>query len=62
MTKGGLFLCHARGMRDDEQTYGVELLLQEPEIVAWLNDYRRLQMDQMGPDEAEDDDDPPEAA
>ena len=45
------------GMSDDERTYGVELLLQEPEIVAWLNDYRRPE-----PDEAEDDDDPLQAA
>ena len=34
---------------------GVELLLLEPEIVAWLDDYR------PEPDEATDDD-PPEAA
>ena len=42
-------------MSDDEKTYGVELLLQEPEIVAWLNDYR------PPPDDAEDDE-PPAAA
>jgi hypothetical protein len=34
----------------------VELLLREPEIVAWLEDYR------LPPDEAPDDDDPPRAA
>jgi hypothetical protein len=44
-------------MSDDEQTYGIELMLQEPEIVHWLNDYRRPE-----PDEVEDDDDPPAAA
>ena len=34
----------------------VELLLREPEIVAWLDDFRR-----PAPDEAEDDE-PPRAA
>jgi hypothetical protein len=34
----------------------VELLLREPEIVAWLDDFRRPE-----PDEA-DDDEPPRAA
>ena len=34
----------------------VELLLREPEIVAWLEDYRQA------PDEASDDDEPPRAA
>lgn len=34
---------------------GIELLLEEPEIVAWLGDYR------PEPDEA-DDDEPPRAA
>jgi len=34
----------------------VELLLREPEIVAWLSDYR------PDPDEAPDDDEPPRAA
>jgi hypothetical protein len=38
----------------DEGTV-VELLLREPEIVAWLEDYRE-------PDEAPDDDEPPRAA
>ena len=37
-------------------TRGIELLLQEPEIVAWLGDYRRPE-----PEEAEDDE-PPQAA
>jgi hypothetical protein len=37
------------------ETRGLELLLEEPEIVAWLNDYR------PPPDEAEDDE-PPAAA
>jgi hypothetical protein len=49
MTEDGLFVCdHAvvneeRGgrMRDeDEKGTVVELLLREPEIVAWLDDYR----------------------
>jgi len=40
---------------EETQTRGVELLLQEPEIVAWLNDYR------PETDEAEDDE-PPAAA
>ena len=46
-------------MSEDEETRGgtvVELLLREPEIVAWLEDYRPK------PDEAPDDDDPPAAA
>jgi hypothetical protein len=34
----------------------VELLLREPEIVAWLEDYRPQ------PDEAPEDDEPPRAA
>jgi hypothetical protein len=34
----------------------VELLLLEPEIVAWLEDYRRE------PEETPDDDEPPQAA
>ena len=41
----------------EDETRGIELLLQEPEIVAWLSDYRRPE-----PDEAEEDDDPPQAA
>jgi hypothetical protein len=41
------------GERDDAT--GIELLLAEPEIVAWLADYR------PDPDEA-DDDEPPAAA
>jgi hypothetical protein len=43
----------------EEETRGVELLLQEPEIVAWLNDYRPRPHE----DDAEaEDDDPPQAA
>jgi hypothetical protein len=45
-------------MREDERTtYGVELLLQEPELVAWLSDYAQ-------PEEDDDsgDDEPPRAA
>ena len=42
-------------MSDDQEPRGIviELLLREPEIVAWLEDYRRPQ-----PDEAPDDDTP----
>lgn len=40
---------------EERETRGIELLLQEPEIVAWLSDYR------PAPDEAEDDE-PPAAA
>ena len=36
----------------EENGGGVELLLREPEIVAWLEDYR------PDPDEAPDDDEP----
>jgi hypothetical protein len=41
-----------------EETPGtvVELLLREPEIVAWLEDYR------PPPDDPEEDDEPPRAA
>ena len=44
-------------MTEREERHGnvVELLLREPEIVAWLEDYRPQ------PDEAPDDD-PPQAA
>jgi hypothetical protein len=42
--------------REDRGTV-VELLLREPEIVEWLDDYRRPE-----PDEAADDDEPPRAA
>jgi hypothetical protein len=38
------------------ETRGLELLLEEPDIVAWLNDYR------PSPDEADDEDEPPAAA
>jgi len=31
---------------DERETYGVELLLQEPEIVAWLSDYVRPEDDE----------------
>ena len=43
--------------RDDEQPGGVELLLREPEIVAWLDDYRR----EAAPEDAEETE-PPRAA
>ena len=42
--------------REDTGTV-VELLLREPEIVAWLDDRRRPE-----PDEAPEDDEPPRAA
>ena len=38
---------------DEATTRGIELLLQEPEIVAWLSDYRR-----PAPEEVDDDDSP----
>lgn len=41
---------------DERETYGVELLLQEPEIVAWLSDYVRAE------DDEPDDEGPPRAA
>jgi hypothetical protein len=41
----------------EDETRGIELLLQEPELVAWLSDYRR-----PVPDDAEEDDDPLQAA
>lgn len=47
-------------MSEEETTRGVELLLQEPEIVAWLSDYRR-DYRPPEPDDVEDDD-PPQAA
>jgi hypothetical protein len=40
----------------DEGGTVVELLLREPEIVAWLDDYR------PEPEETPDDDEPPRAA
>ena len=40
----------------EERGTVVELLLLEPEIVAWLDDYR------PEPDDAPDDDEPPRAA
>jgi hypothetical protein len=42
--------------RDESTTTTLELLLSEPEVVAWLADYR------PEPDEAPDDDDGPAAA
>ncbi|MDX6466897.1 MAG: hypothetical protein QOI27_1937 [Gaiellaceae bacterium] len=42
--------------RDESTTTTLELLLSEPDVVAWLEDYRPV------PDEAPDDDDAPEAA
>ena len=44
--------------REEEGFGGLEVLLREPEIVAWLEDYRTR------PDDAGDDDDtePPRAA
>lgn len=38
--------------RDEATTTTLELLLSEPEVVAWLSDYRPV------PDEAPDDDGP----
>lgn len=44
-------------MSDERESNVVELLLREPEIVAWLDNYRPL------PETAEDDgEDPPHAA
>jgi hypothetical protein len=43
--------------REENRGTVVELLLREPEIVAWLDERRRPE-----PDEAPDDDDPPQAA
>jgi hypothetical protein len=58
-------------MSENEEPTGAELLLLEPEIVAWLGEYRRPQRDGLTrggltpggltPDEL-DDDDPPWAA
>ena len=42
--------------REEQGAPSIELLLREPEIVAWLDDRRRPE-----PDEAPDDD-PPQAA
>ncbi|HUJ55318.1 MAG TPA: hypothetical protein VLW49_04950 [Gaiellaceae bacterium] len=41
----------------DDTPTGLEVLLAEPEIVAWLGERRR-----PDPDEAEDGDEPPRAA
>lgn len=46
--------------REDTGTV-VELLLHEPEIVAWLDDHRRPEPDEAH-DWAPEDDDPPRAA
>ncbi|HEY5100411.1 MAG TPA: hypothetical protein VII54_10190 [Gaiellaceae bacterium] len=43
-------------MSDERDSNVVELLLREPEIVAWLDDYR------PEPDEVDGEDDPPQAA
>lgn len=43
-------------MSEREEGTVVELLLREPEIVAWLEDYR------PPPEAADDEDDPPAAA
>ncbi len=43
-------------MSEREEGTVVELLLREPEIVAWLEDYR------PPPEAAEDEDEPPSAA
>ena len=67
MTEDVLFVCKSLcridaigggTVSEEEESRGnvVELLLREPEIVAWLEDYRSL------PDEAPDDDEPPRAA
>jgi len=42
--------------REESTTTTLELLLSEPEVVAWLADYRPV------PDEAPNDDDTPAAA
>jgi hypothetical protein len=64
MTEDGLFVCKSVAMSDrrggdvterEEEAGGLEVLLREPEIVAWLEDYRPQ------PDEAPDDE-PPRAA
>jgi hypothetical protein len=46
--------------RDESTTTTLELLLSEPDVVAWLADYRPVP-DRPDPDEAPDDD-APEAA
>ena len=43
-------------MSDERESNVVELLLREPEIVAWLDDYR------PGSGESDDEEDPPHAA
>jgi hypothetical protein len=43
MPEDVLFACLASIMSEceNERSSGLELLLREPEIVAWLDDYRR---------------------
>jgi hypothetical protein len=57
MTEDGLFVCESRSMTEREDTTTssnvVELLLREPEIVAWL---------EPEPVDESDDDYPPRAA
>jgi len=50
-------------MSEDQEPRGtvIELLLREPEIVAWLEDYRP-RPSTRGADEAPNDDDTPAAA
>jgi hypothetical protein len=58
MTEDVLFVCKDPSMSENEETRGtvVELLLRDPDVVAWLEDYRPQ------PDAAPDDDEPPRAA
>ena len=68
MTEDGLFVCKSVNVKSgrggevsevserEEGLGGLEVLLREPEIVAWLEDYRPR------PDEAPEDDEPPRAA
>jgi len=68
MTEDGLIVCKSRAVnvwddergrmseREDPGATVIELLLREPEIVAFLDDYR------PEPDDASDDDEPPHAA
>jgi hypothetical protein len=55
MTEDGLFVCQSRDMSEREEGPNVvELLLREPEIVAWLEPEHA--------DDPEDDYEPPRAA
>jgi hypothetical protein len=65
MTEDVLFVCKSPGMADKGGTMAepeersgtvVELMLLEPEIVAWLEDYRQPRAVEP------EDDDPPRAA